>query len=101
VRATQWDLILGSDLIYSSEGCALLPRVLAALASPATTILYAHTLRRFEHLDADLMDGLRMAGLSCEEVREPWAPSPPPSPDAFSSLFPDMRLAVYRLRVGG
>jgi predicted nicotinamide N-methyase len=43
-----WDLILGSDLIYTEKGCEALPRVMAALATPGVTqILYCHTKHRY------------------------------------------------------
>ena len=31
------------------------------------------------------------------EVREPGAPTPPESPERFSSLFPEQRVAVFRV----
>lgn len=92
-----WDFIFGSDLVYNEAGCELLPRTLAALASEQTQVLYAHTKRRFEMLDCDFFANLLAAGLEYEEVREPWAASPPPSPPAFTSLFPEMRIAVFRI----
>lgn len=92
-----WDVVLGSDLVYNEAGVRQLPRALAALAHPETTVLYAHTKRRFEHMDGDFFAALADAGLVWREVREAWAPPPPPSPPAFESLFPDMRLAVFRI----
>eukprot|EP00892_Ulva_mutabilis_P000164 jgi/Ulvmu1/10148/UM006_0102.1 len=95
----QWDYIVGSDLVYNEAGCRLLPRVIAQLASPDTVVLYAHTKRRFEMLDCDFFSNLRSEGLAVEEVKERWAPDPPPSPTAFESVFPDMRIAVFRIRL--
>lgn len=85
--------------MYNEEGCGLLPHTIAALASKGTQIFYAHTKRRFEMLDHDFFSALDKAGLSHEEVAEPWACRPPESPTAFSSLFPEMRIAVYRITV--
>lgn len=93
----RWDFIVGSDLVYSEDGCRLLPRVLAQLSSPETVILYAHTKRRFEMLDSDFFQHLELEGLVVEEVKERWAPAAPPSPPPFASLFPDMRIAVFRI----
>lgn len=93
----KWDFIVGSDLVYNEEGCRLLPRVLAQLAQPGTVILYAHTKRRFEMLDADFFGNLRKEGLAVEEVKERWAPEAPSSPPPFESVFPDMRIAVFRI----
>lgn len=93
-----WDFIVGSDLVYTEAGCELLTRTLAALVSDRTQVLYAHTKRRFEMLDQDFFAALSAAGLQWEEVREPWqVVSPPQSPPAFSSLFPDMRIAVLSI----
>lgn len=93
----RWDFIVGSDLVYNEDGCQLLPRVFAQLSTPETVILYAHTKRRFEMLDSDFFQNLELEGLVVEEVRERWAPATPPSPPAFASLFPDMRIAVFRI----
>lgn len=95
--AEVWDFVLGSDLVYNEEGAQLLPKVLAKFSGSDTTILYCHTKRRFEHLDVELMHNLQMAGFTVQEVTEPWAPSPPASPEPFSELFPDMRLAILLL----
>lgn len=97
-HADAWDFIVGSDLIYLDEGVRQLPRVLAALATSHTTIYYAHTKRRFESLDDDFMQELKLCALNCVEVMEPWAAALPESPPPFSSLFPDMRIAVYRIQ---
>jgi hypothetical protein len=48
-------------------------------------------------MDMDFFAALEAAGLSCEEVREPGAPSPPPSPVPYAELFPDKRIAVFRI----
>lgn len=93
----RWDFIVGSDLVYNEEGCRLLPRVFAQLASSDTVVLYAHTKRRFEMLDYDFFDNLQKEGLVVEEVKEVWAPEAPPSPDPFATVFPDMRIAVFRI----
>jgi hypothetical protein len=92
-----WDYIVGSDLAYNEEGCKLLPRAVAALASMHTQVFYAHTKRRFEMLDYDFFSALADCSLTCTEVAEPWAPPAAVSPPAFSSLFPEMRIAVYRI----
>ena len=36
-------------------------------------------------------------GLVVTEVREPNAPSPPASPEPLSQLFPEKRVAVFRI----
>ena len=95
----RFDFVIGADLLYTADGVSQLPCVFAALADAGCNcILYAHTKRRFEQLDQEFFQGLREAGLQWEEVREPWAPLPPPSPPPFAELFPEMRIAVYNIR---
>jgi hypothetical protein len=94
--------VLGSDLIYSEEGAALLPHVLRAVATGGangTTILYAHTLGRYEALDEAFLSSLNAAGLVAMEVREPWLAPPPSlcSASRFEELFPEMRVAVLAI----
>lgn len=64
---TEWDLIIGSDLVYNEAGVSMLPKVtnhglrfsfskvMKALASPKTQIYYAHTKKRYEMIDHDFM----------------------------------------------
>ena len=93
----RWDFIVGSDLVYTDEGAQQLAAVLHRLANARTQIYYAHTKRRFENLDMLFLRALDTYGLEVEEVLEPWAPAPPASPPPFESVFPDMRLAVYKI----
>ncbi|KAL4433839.1 hypothetical protein ABPG75_000280 [Micractinium tetrahymenae] len=100
LRGTQWDFIIGSDLIYNEIGSRCLPRVLGALVGAATVALYCHTKHRFDLLDMELFEELERCGLQCEEVWEPGAAPPPASPPAQfppATLFPDQRIAVYRI----
>lgn len=94
----RWDFVVGSDLVYTEDGARQLPRVMRAMATQRTHIYYAHTKRRFEHLDQVFFAELERCGLAWEEVREPWAPVRPPSPPPFESLFPDMRIAVLHIQ---
>lgn len=93
-----WDLLIGSDLIYTEQGCRMLPQVMRQLATPGhTRVLYCHTRHRFDHLDLLLMEELARAGLLAREVRERGVPTPPPSPPPLTELFPDFRIAVYSI----
>lgn len=94
----RWDFILGSDLVYNEDGTCLLPAVISRLASDNTCVLYCHTKRRFENMDYEFFDNLLREGLEYTEVREPWYPSPGTSPEAFTELYPDMRIAIYSIR---
>ncbi|KAL4419087.1 hypothetical protein ABPG77_010026 [Micractinium sp. CCAP 211/92] len=100
LRSTEWDFIFGSDLIYNEVGSRCLPRVLGALVRPCTVALYCHTKHRFDLLDMEFFQELEGCGLQCEEVWEPGMPPPPASPPAQfppADLFPDQRIAVYRI----
>ncbi|PRW57925.1 Nicotinamide N-methyltransferase-like [Chlorella sorokiniana] len=100
LAAVPWDFIIGSDLIYNEIGSRCLPRVLAALARPQTQVLYCHTKHRFDLLDMEFLEQLEACGLCCEEVWEPGVPPPPQSPPLRfppTDLFPEQRIAVYRI----
>ncbi|KAF5833806.1 hypothetical protein DUNSADRAFT_9753 [Dunaliella salina] len=97
LTSTKWDYIIGSDLVYNSVGSTLLPLVMKKLCSPTTVILYCHTKHRFDHLDVEFFEHLNKNGFNVEEVREPWLPTPPPSPPPLTELFPEQRIAIYRI----
>lgn len=48
-------------------------------------------------MDVMLLERLEAEGLTVEEVIEAGCELPPPSPPPFSSLFPDMRCAVFKI----
>lgn len=58
---------------------------------------YAHTKHRFDAYDVELFAELEDLGLTVEEVIEDGEELPPPSPPPFSSLYPDMRCAVFKI----
>ncbi|KAG2483014.1 hypothetical protein HYH03_018094 [Edaphochlamys debaryana] len=101
VAGVHWDLVIGSDLVYNEIGAVHLPRVLRALARPGTTILYGHTKHRFDTFDVRFFEELAAQGLAVTEAHEPGVPSPPPSPPPLTELFPEMRIAVYDIRLAG
>lgn len=94
------DVVLGADLVYDDAGVVALPRVVKALLSRARSgavFYYAHTKHRYDGMDLDFFANVSANGLTCEEVRPRGAPSPPPSPPPFETLFPDQRIAIYRI----
>jgi predicted nicotinamide N-methyase len=100
LETVDWDFIIGSDLIYNSIGSTCLPRVLAALARPATKIFYCHTKHRYDLLDMEFFEELTAVGLRWEEVWEPGEAVPPASPPPQFppvDLFPEQRIAVFRI----
>jgi hypothetical protein len=97
-----FDAILGADLVYEDAGVKMLPRVVAALLAGNrkrrdAAFWYAHTKHRYDGMDLDFFEEIRACGLRIEEVREDGVPSPPPSPPPFESLFPEQRIAIYRI----
>ncbi|GIL66118.1 hypothetical protein Vafri_19720 [Volvox africanus] len=95
----RWDFIIGSDLVYNAVGTECLPRVMRALAGPETRILYCHTRHRFDTHDVEFFSQLTACGLVWREIREPSIPTPPPSPPPLTELFPEMRVAIYDIRL--
>lgn len=65
----------------------------------AAPIYYVHTKHRYDICDVKFLEQCAAAGLRVEEVFEPGAPRPPPSPPPLTELFPDMRVAVFRITV--
>ena len=107
-EVSEFDVVLGSDLVYNEEGMRALPRLLATLlaASPACLCLYAHTKRRFETLDVDFYNELADAGLRVTELEAPGAPPRPASPPPLlerleagdlDATFPPKRVAVLHI----
>jgi hypothetical protein len=98
---TDIDFLLGSDLVYEESGVKMLPRVIAKLLRTRCNangfMLYAHTKHRYDGMDVDFFENLEQEGLMCEEVRKFGTKTPPPSPPPFESLFPDQRIAVFRI----
>jgi len=91
---THWDVIIGSELVYSPITCELLPKVLATLARPTTLIYYAHNCNRFEMLDLCLLENF--AGLKMQVI-----PNLRDSlPTTLSAdLFPDLELEIYTIKL--
>ncbi|KNC80872.1 hypothetical protein SARC_06771 [Sphaeroforma arctica JP610] len=95
-------LVFGSDLLYNSDGVEMLPKVLAAFCAAGATVLYAHTLNRYEFFDADFFFALRRENLL---VRELWCDTEPPpeythSDERFCNAFPNSRVAILDIRMG-
>lgn len=97
--ADAFDVVLGSDLVYDESGTHMLPRVIhGVLTKPDAVCYYAHTKHRYDSLDLDFFEQLDARGLRAEEMRQPGVlETPPPSPPPFESLFPDQRIAVYKI----
>ena len=59
--------------------------------------IYVVPVFRFDAMDLDFLEQLEVLGLEAEEVWEAGVVPPPPSPPAFSELYPEQRIAVYRI----
>ena len=116
--AVPWDFIVGSDLVYDDNGVRMLPRVIRSLLekaaatranpdldlgldphAPPPRAYYCHTKYRYELRDIEFYAEMRACGLEMKEVREPGVPTPPASPEPLSQLFPEKRVAVYRVQL--
>ena len=99
LEAMEWDVLVGSDLVYDDDGVRYLPRVVRHFLrnNEPAYFLYAHTKYRYELRDMALWREFHECGLDVEEVREDGAPSPPSSPEPLTQLFPEKRIAVLRI----
>jgi predicted nicotinamide N-methyase len=102
VLGDNWDVVLGSDLVYNNVGVTLLPRVMRALAASGATVLYGHTRGRFELFDIQFLDNLRVEGLRVAEVEEggvvvPIQSSVDGPEETLTELFPELRPVVFRI----
>ena len=68
-------------------------------AADAAAIYYAHTKHRYDICDVEFLEECAAAGLLVEEVAPPGAPPRPPSPPPLSELFPEQRVAIFRITV--
>eukprot|EP00039_Didymoeca_costata_P002408 m.60000 g.60000 ORF g.60000 m.60000 type:complete len:236 (+) comp11286_c0_seq1:176-883(+) len=93
----QWDIIVGSDLVYNDIGVAYLPKVISKLASKDTTTLYCHTKHRYDMMDHDFLLNCEKEGLDVEEVWAHDETAPPPSPPPWENLFNEHRIVVWKI----
>ncbi|CAJ1371086.1 unnamed protein product, partial [Effrenium voratum] len=101
-----WDLLIGSDLIYSQAGVQLLPRVLRSFAEafPQLTMLYCHTLHRFDDFDLEFCREIRQQGLQYRVVAAEGAARPAEAGsdlDPLEELFPEKRVVVFQISLSG
>ena len=79
---------LGYAPHHYARACARLPTALKY--DDARTFVYS--VSRFR---SEVRKCVRRS-LSVEEVRPPNVSTPPPSPPPFESVFPEMRIVIYR-----
>ena len=90
-----WDVILGSELVYSYEGARLLPRVISRLLNkPSSVCYYCHSLYRFEAIDEVLIEEFKSNNLSFEIV---YGESAFADFGSYTSLFPDLQTVIFRI----
>ena len=95
----QWDLVIGSDLVYNEAGTQWLPLVFSTLLRQAPCALYCHTKHRYDLLDIEFFQALEACGVACQEVCDPAEDPPPASPPLCfpGELFGEQRIAVFAL----
>ena len=90
-----WDVVFGSELIYSYEGARLLPRVIAQLLNQSHSVCYyCHSLYRFEAIDEVFIEELKSNNLNFDIVygQDAFADF-----GSFTSLFPDLQTVIFRI----
>lgn len=92
--AEEWDLVIGSDLLYAEQAVVDLPALFARLARPSTRVLYAHTLHRYDHLDVEFFKALEAAGLERREIGDVRGED---EEEFLQELFPEERPAVFEI----
>ena len=109
--STAWDFIVGSDLVYDDsrrDAAARVPppaRQRARERARRTEVKKTRRPRRTTRTrntgtsleTSKFFAEMSRRGLVMTEVREPNAPSPPASPEPLSQLFPEKRVAVFRI----
>jgi len=111
-QGQHWDLLIGSDLIYSQAGVELLPRVLKEFATqwPSAMMLYCHTLHRFDDFDLEFCRELRRQGLVYDVVAAAGAERKEDAGDELDpladdcagflqELFPEKRIVVFHIHL--
>ena len=96
VSARHWDIIIGSELVYSYIGADLLTSVVSTLLSSSRSVFYyAHSLNRFESVDEFMLKKFKEKGLMVEIVfgEEKLAHEP----GSFTELFRDLQLVIFRI----
>ena len=95
VTERSWDLVLGSELVYSYEGARLLPRVISKLLNtPDSVCYYCHSLYRFEAIDEVLIEEFKSNNLRFDVVYNQQAFK---ELGSYSSLFPELQTVIFRI----
>lgn len=88
----------------SASARPLFPKFQALGRAPPPALkcspLFTLPFLRYDHLDMLLPEELHRNGLSWTEVLEAGCQAAPPSPPPMTELFPDMRIAVFRISPG-
>ena len=96
VVESPWDLVIGSELVYSYEGARLIPRVIKALLIGTSSVCYyAHSLNRFESVDECMLQEFKENGLNIEVVMG--SDALVQEPGHFTELFAELRFVVLRI----
>uniref|UniRef100_A0A061SCC0 Uncharacterized protein n=1 Tax=Tetraselmis sp. GSL018 TaxID=582737 RepID=A0A061SCC0_9CHLO len=68
IASSNWEFVIGSDLVYNQTGVEILPEVLSHFAKRGSTVLYGHSLNRFDFMDVAFVQNLRDKGLKVKKL---------------------------------
>ncbi len=102
VNDIDYDLIIGSDLIYNEIGARYLPRTVKKLLLKCQKnyFLYAHTFHRYDLLDEMFLEECTKLGLLVKEIKLVAGESPEfqDVSEAFlEEVFPSKRIAILHI----
>lgn len=96
ICAKKWDIIIGSELVYSYVGAKLLAHAVSVLlCRPDSVFFYAHSMNRFESVDEYMLEQFKENHLHVEFVfgKEKLNHDP----GLFTELFPELQLVIFRI----
>ena len=88
-----WDMLIGSELVYSPITCQLLPDCVSIIASGPVPFYYAHNLNRFEILDIELVERFQNKGFSVSALLGDSLPT-----ILNDVLFADLKLEIFSIQ---
>jgi len=97
IAEKHWHFIIASDVVYEELGAKELAVALSLLVTSCTVGIYAHTKHRYDHLDLAFFENMNANGLDVVEITMPGESPTPPSPPPMTEIFPEKRIAFYKI----